>query len=174
MLSIIALLCLLGALVLLIALSVIDLKIKLLPNELVLGFATLGIVFHLTTLNKVLPMTDIAFGALAGFSVLYLIRLAANAYYKQDALGLGDTKLMAAAGIWLGLEGVLTAIWVGAIAGLVHGLAYAAYIAFKDKTPMTISRLAIPAGPGFAIGIVIVGFMTFKPYVMEVIHGFFA
>ena len=50
MLNWFALACLAGAIALLYALSVCDLKTRLLPDEMVLGFATLGFVFHLTTL----------------------------------------------------------------------------------------------------------------------------
>ena len=49
MLEILALLSILGGLGLLYFLSSIDLKIGLLPNELVLGFLACGLVFHLCT-----------------------------------------------------------------------------------------------------------------------------
>src|SRR5688572_14911939 len=127
MLDGIAVLCLFGAVALLIALSVIDLKVRLLPNELVAGFALLGVVFHLITQGYHLSVQDILTGALLGFGILYALRFAANWYYKQDALGLGDVKLMGAAGLWLGVDGVLFALTLGAFAGLIHGLVYGVY-----------------------------------------------
>ena len=89
-----------------------------------------------------------------GGGILYVIRMAGNAYYKQDTLGLGDVKLLAAAGLWLGMEGVVFALTAGAFAGLLHGIFVACYRAIKEKTKPNLNRLMIPAGPGFCIGIV--------------------
>ena len=103
-------------------------------------------------------------GAALGFGVLWIIRLAASRYYGQDALGLGDVKLMGAAGLWLGAEGITLALTLGATAGLIHGLGVAAYNAKKSGGPMQLARLQIPAGPGFVIGILIVGIMQYAHF----------
>ena len=75
-------------------------------------------------------------------------------------------------GIWLGIEGVLFALSLGAFAGLIHGLGYAVYISWKDKTPVNLHRLAIPAGPGFAVGIIAVGSWMYKDFIWDVISRF--
>ncbi len=163
----IALICLFAAVFLLIVLSVIDLRVRLLPNKLVLPFALLGVLFHIITAWQFLDMTGMLLGALIGFGTLYLIRAVANYVYKQDTLGLGDVKLMGAAGLWLGPDMVMMALSVGAFAGLLHGIAVALHTAYKNKTKPSFSRLQIPAGPGFAIGIVLVGahmFQNFRPW----------
>ena len=163
----IAFICLIAAVLLLIVLSIIDLRVRLLPNKLVLPFALLAIFFHITTSWQFLDVTGMLLGALVGFGTLYLIRAAANYVYKQDTLGLGDVKLMGAAGLWLGPEMVMMALSVGAFAGLAHGIAVGLHTAYKNKTKPAFSRLQIPAGPGFAIGIVLVGaymFQTFRPW----------
>jgi leader peptidase (prepilin peptidase)/N-methyltransferase len=151
----------LGAIALLIALSIIDLRHRLLPNEMVAGFATLGFVFHLTTLARFVPIAEIFIGGIIGFGTLYLVRAAANYLYKTDALGLGDVKLMGAGGIWLGPDMIMLALSIGAIAGLVHGMGHAFYVAGKTGTKPEFARLQIPAGPGFAAGIIIVGIVKF-------------
>ena len=157
--SFIALFCLLAAVVLLIALSVIDLRTYLLPDKLVAPFAIAGAIFHIATSFLYGPPLDLAFGALIGGGFLYAVRFAANKYYKQDALGLGDVKLLAAAGIWLGPHDVLLAIIIGSLAGIVHGLG----LAVKRKTK-DLAKLNLPAGPGFAAGIFIAGFMKFSDF----------
>lgn len=172
LLDIAALCCLMGAVVLLVVLSVIDLRVWLLPNKYVFAFAVLGLAFQAAGWNRFgLEPQDIALGAAMGFGLLWLIRAGANAYYKQDSLGLGDVKLLGAAGIWLGLEGVLFALTIGAFAGLLHGLGYALYKAWKDKTPIHLRRLAIPAGPGFAVGIVLIGGWMYCDFITEVFYG---
>lgn len=174
MLMVMALLCLLAALGLLVILCIIDLRVRLLPNKYVLPFALCGAGFHLLTFSAYLSPTDIFAGAALGFGLLYLIRAAANRYYGMDSLGLGDVKLMGAAGIWLGFEGVLFALTAGAFAGLLHGLGYGLYIAWRDKTPLNLHRLAIPAGPGFAVGIVISGAYLLQPFFEDLIYEFFS
>jgi len=164
MLSWIALLCLLGALALLLLLAIIDLKTRLLPNEMVLGFATLGIVFHLTTMAAFLSPLDIILGGIIGFSTLYLIRAVANHIYRRDALGLGDVKLIGAAGIWLGPEMVMMAMSVGAMAALLHGVGYAFWHARRTGSPVHFSTLQIPAGPGFAFGIIATSIYAFHRF----------
>jgi prepilin signal peptidase PulO-like enzyme (type II secretory pathway) len=102
MFEIIAAPAVLSALILLIILSVIDLRDGLLPNEYVMGLAMAGAVFHLATAWHYLGLQEMALGGFIGAAFLYLVREIANKIYKQDALGLGDVKLLGAAGIWLG------------------------------------------------------------------------
>lgn len=170
MLEIIALICLLSGLSLLILLSIIDLRTYLLPNIYVAPFAFLGLVFHLTTEFYYLELTQILIGGAVGFGTLYLIRAGGNKYYGQDSLGLGDVKLLGAAGLWLGYEGVLFAMTLGALAGLIHGLAYALITKIKTKQPFNITRLTIPAGPGFAVGIICVAGWMYKSFVISSLY----
>lgn len=164
MLEIIAALCLIGAIILLITLSYIDLKEHLLPNEMVLGLACCGFVFNLCMMFLYTDMIGMALGAIVGGGMLYVIREGANYIYQEDTLGLGDVKLMAAGGMWLGPEHILIAAAVGAFAGFLHGLGVAAYTVSKAKVPMQLSKLSIPAGPGFAVGLVAVAIYKFSNF----------
>jgi len=159
-----------GVLLVLVILSIIDLRVRLLPNPWVLAFAALGIGFHLCLAGRTIPVSDIALGAMCGFGVLYTIRAVANWFYKQDSLGLGDVKLMGAAGLWLGVEGVLFALTLGALAGLLHGFGYGLYTWARQRHAPDFSRLAIPAGPGFAVGIVLTAAWMYSPLIMDIVH----
>lgn len=161
MLSWIALGCLIGAVALLALLSVVDLRRRILPNEMVVGFGTLGIVFHLTTLAQFLTVEEVFLGGIIGFLALYLIRYIANRTYGQDALGLGDVKLMGAGGVWLGPDTVMFAMAAGAMAALLHGLFFAVLQARRTGNSPDFLNLQIPAGPGFAVGIIIGGIIQF-------------
>jgi prepilin signal peptidase PulO-like enzyme (type II secretory pathway) len=165
------LLCLIAAPCILLALSIIDLKDWILPDELNLALALTGVAFHMLTAYRFMDIEYMMLGAAFGAGLLYIIRFFANRHYDRDTLGLGDVKLLGAAGLWLGLEGPLMAITLGAFAGLLHGIVYAFYIARKNKTAFTISQLSIPAGPGFAVGILISGYFLFADYLKETIHA---
>ena len=169
MLEIIAILCLIGALVLLFFLSLIDLREGLLPNELVLGLLCLGVVFHLCTLYAFVSFSEMALGAFIGSGILYFIRTLASLYYGDDALGLGDVKLLGAAGVWLGPYYVLVGMTAGAIIGVFHGLGVALLLWGQTKKMPNLNNLSLPAGPGFAGGIVVAGvyaFWTFPSLVL--------
>lgn len=174
MFEFIAISCIIAAVALLIILSIIDLKILILPDELNFCLGLSGLIFHFATQNIFASYIDMTIGAVIGAGFLYVIRFFSNRHYGRDTLGLGDVKLMGAAGIWLGTDGILLAITAGALAGLIHGLIYAASLSMKNKTPFSVHHLAIPAGPGFAIGIVMVGAWLFGPYIAGVAHGFLA
>lgn len=161
LLNFIALICLLAAIAILGALSACDLKTRLLPNKLVAGFAILGVLFHVTTLARFVNIESIAVGTLLGFFMLYVIRAIANRYYEQDALGLGDVKLMGAAGLWLGPEALMMAMALGAFAAMIHGLIEGTATARRNQTKPDFSNLKVPAGPGFAFGIVLAGIYKF-------------
>ncbi len=174
MFDIFAILSLLSAIGLLIALSAIDLKHWILPDKLNLALGIAGLVFHFSTGYAYVDIKDMLLGAAVGAGMLLIIRFFANRHYETDALGLGDVKLLGAAGLWLGMEGVLMAVTAGAAAGLVHGLVYAAYTAWKNKTKFTIRNLAIPAGPGFCIGIAVVGYIMFSSFVLAFLYAQFS
>ncbi|MCD8497634.1 MAG: A24 family peptidase [Alphaproteobacteria bacterium] len=150
-----------GALTLLCALSVIDLKHGLLPNELVLGLACTGVVFHSAFMFHHVNLEDMAIGAFIGGGILFLIREIANRVYQEDTLGLGDVKLMAAGGVWLGPEGILIALTLGALAGFLHGLFAAITSMARAGVKSDLSRFSIPAGPGFAVGLVLAALYQF-------------
>lgn len=154
-------LCLLFALPVLAVLSYIDLKIKLLPNKLVFTLALLGIAFHMNTKFLFCAPQDMILGALAGGGLLYLVRMAANRHYGRDTLGLGDVKLMAAGGLWLGLDHILLAVSLGAFAGVLHGLAHAALAKRRTGKKINLNHLSIPAGPGFIVGIIVIAAIRF-------------
>jgi len=161
-LDILAVLSLIGAGSLLATLSWIDLKEGILPNELVLGFLSLGVVFHTTTIFHYISMTEMALGGAIGYGLFFTIYWLASRFYHEDALGLGDVKLIGAAGIWLGPYFILPALTIGALAGILHGLIVVLRTRLISKVNINLNQLSLPAGPGFAIGIIATAVYMFR------------
>lgn len=138
--AVLALICLIWA-------AWIDLKLWILPNELVLAVAVLAIPFH--GLHGADWMTPVL-GMVVGGGTLWIIRVIANRAYGFETLGFGDIKLMAACGLWLGAQGVLAALSLGAFCGII----YALVLAIKNRS--SINTMMIPAGPGFIIGSIVI------------------
>ncbi|MCF8495336.1 MAG: A24 family peptidase [Alphaproteobacteria bacterium] len=164
MLEIISIFSLAAGLAVLAVLSVIDLRVRLLPNEWVLAFACLGLIFHVSTVFSFLSLEQSALGAIIGGGILYLIRGIANMATGEDSLGLGDVKLMAAAGVWLGPHHILFALTLGAIAGILHGLGMAAHDWRLTGRFPNLGTLSLPGGPGFAVGIVLSAVLAFRTF----------
>lgn len=168
MLIILAALCLVIAVGLLVWLSVIDLREWILPNEIVLGLAACGIVFHFLMFGSVLTPLEMIEGALAGGGVLYAIRAVSNFIYKRDTLGLGDVKLMFAGGLWVGPYYIMIGLAAGALLGVVVGLVF---LLLPHSHPDDIApregdgmlKTSVPAGPGFCMGIIVaIGVMLYE------------
>lgn len=101
----------------LLALTIMDIEHLLLPDALTLSLLWLGLL--LKALHW-LPGTlnDAVFGAIAGYSALWLMGELYQRIKKRPGLGGGDAKLLAALGAWLGwalLPFVLLLACAGAI-----------------------------------------------------------
>lgn len=146
----------LGAIAL-ILLAAIDLRTRLLPNRLVLPLAVLGVTFHLVTRFSLLSCPDMIAGGAYGFGSLFLLRAASNHLAQTDTLGLGDVKLMGAGGLWLGPTGIMAAMAAGAAISLAAGFCFTLYRRLAAGEHIPLSSFTLPAGPGFALGLAIVG-----------------
>lgn len=128
----------------LIALSVIDARTMRLPDAITLPLIAAGLLLAVA-LGWDDPLWRIA-AAAAGFLTLYALAVLYEALRGRAGLGLGDAKLFAAAGAWLGLEGLAPVmLWASAIALL------AIVIAAALRRPVSAAT-RIPFGPFLALG----------------------
>lgn len=154
---------LLAGLALLVILTIIDFKTMLLPDKYVAAFLVCGIVFHAAFQFAVLTPQQMLAGAVVGGGFLALVRWGGNIYYKQESMGLGDVKLLFAGGLWLGVYWTIMAITLGACITLVQAVAFAKARARKTGEKIDLSRLEVPAGPGFCIALGILILYNFFP-----------
>lgn len=84
-------------------------------------------------------------GALSGTIITFAIRWLGEKIFKRESLGLGDVKMIAAIGFWIGLKGILTTLIIGSVIGSLVGITF---ILLKK-----IDRsAALPFGPFLALG----------------------
>jgi leader peptidase (prepilin peptidase)/N-methyltransferase len=133
----------------LIALFGIDLEHQILPNVITLPGIVIGLM-----LSAIAPpgIKDAAIGVLVGGGLLYAI---AGAYYlwrREEGMGMGDVKMLAMLGAFLGWKAVLVTVILASFAGAVVGLAMMAF----QRGSM---KYALPFGTFLAIGAVIAMFV---------------
>lgn len=125
----------------LVTMSVIDIKLQLLPDVLILPLIWLGL-----TLNLNGWFTDIdsaVYGAVAGYLSLWFIFHFFLLITGKEGMGYGDFKLFALFGAWLGWQFLPQILLVSAVVGAISGLGMILFLG-RDKA------VPIPFGPYLA------------------------
>jgi leader peptidase (prepilin peptidase)/N-methyltransferase len=127
----------------LLVLAWIDLRTMLLPDVLTLPLIVLGLI--MTWVTDTPSLLDHCLAAILGYTVLHGIAWAWKRFRGREGLGLGDAKLLAALGAWLGLAALPSVLFLSACLGLAA--AGAAALTGRAMTRTT----AIPFGPCLAL-----------------------
>ena len=132
----------------LLVLGWIDMRRWVLPDALTLPLILAGLAA--AWLFAPGELLDRAVGAACGFLFLWAISALYRRWRGRDGLGLGDAKLFAAAGAWVGASGLPSVLFGGALAALAAAGCLAATGRHLDRFS------ALPFGPFLALAIWIV------------------
>ena len=128
------------------ALSAIDLRTFRLPDAITLPLIALGFGFTwLLDWQPALPWRIAA--AAGGYAFIWCVNEAYRALRGRAGMGMGDAKLLAAAGAWLGFEGLpstMLSACVGALLFVAGCQAAGRPVGFKEP---------LPFGPFLAAGL---------------------
>jgi len=130
---------------LLIIISFIDLRERIIPDVLSVPFIIIGFAFSFF-LRNINPL-DSLLGILAGGGSLLLIAIVGSKLFKKEAMGGGDIKLAAMLGAFLGWQLTLLSLFLGFFLGSVIGVLI--MVTSKNKNDV------IPFGPFIALGAMI-------------------
>lgn len=131
-----------------IAITFIDIEFKIIPDEL--NFIGFIIGFIYTFFRQDFSWTDGIIGAIVGAGFLWIIAYLYLRFRGIEGLGMGDVKMMAFVGMYLGWFGALFTIFVASLLGAVIGILAAYFSKSENK-----SRFEIPFGPFLAIASVL-------------------
>ncbi|GHA85027.1 prepilin peptidase [Cognatilysobacter bugurensis] len=126
----------------LIALSGIDVRTQLLPDQLTLPLMWLGLIAAAD--NLYMPAKPALLGAIVGYLSLWTVWWLFKQITGKEGMGHGDFKLLAAIGAWAGLTGILPTILLSSLVGAIIGSIWLATQGRDRATP-------IPFGPYLAI-----------------------
>ncbi|ODS63097.1 MAG: methyltransferase [Arenimonas sp. SCN 70-307] len=125
----------------LVALTGIDLRTTLLPDQLTYPLLWLGL--GLATMTLFVSPVQAIFGALAGYLSLWSVYWGFKLLTGKEGMGHGDFKLLAGLGAWCGVAGILPIVLMSSFIGAIVGTAWLALRGQDRATP-------IPFGPYLA------------------------
>ncbi|MEE9213263.1 MAG: prepilin peptidase [Thermodesulfobacteriota bacterium] len=152
----------------LIIITFIDLEHMIIPNVITFPGIGVGIIFNLIITNwgyasdlldtpdlknflrliSEVPIMSSILGVLIGGGLLYFIGFLYEVIRKREGMGMGDVKLLAMLGAFLGWQGVIFIVFLSSIIGTVIGLSIILYQRENLK-------YAIPFGPFLSIAAII-------------------
>jgi leader peptidase (prepilin peptidase)/N-methyltransferase len=133
----------------LIVLFGIDLEHQILPNSITLPGIVAGVL-----LSTIAPpgLRDALIGVVLGGGILYAIAWAYYLWRREEGLGMGDVKMLAMVGAFLGWKAVLVTLVFSSFSGAVIGMAL---ISAQRGT----MKLALPFGTFLALGALVAMFV---------------
>ncbi len=139
----------------LLALSVIDLELYILPNKItypsiLVSLVAIALLSVVATDNPGAAMLGAAIGAIGFAGFLLVLLLAWELILHKEGMGMGDVKLAILLGLWIGFINPLLCLFAliaSSVIGLVVGVAILAVR--KESKPF-------PFGPWLALGSILV------------------
>ena len=128
----------------LIYLAYIDWHTFQLPNTITLPLILSGLLFNGLSGQGLVSLQDSAIGLLLGYISIWLINSLYRLMKKHDGIGMGDAKLLAALGAWLGWLALPSILLMACLTGLIGGFIW---LQWHQQN----HRSAFPFGPFLAI-----------------------
>ena len=155
---------------LLIALAALDAEYLWLPDWITLPGIVLGFIFSMMLqwfrelpggidydrsllVRSSVPELAVtyAIAILACAGLILIIRLAYWLVRRQEGMGLGDAKLMAMLGAWLGLQGALESFALAIFGALIAALVWLAILSLRRKSSEW-AKMPLPLGTFLCLG----------------------
>ncbi len=149
---------------LLLGIAVTDAREYIIPDEFSLGGTVIGLLFATVPLWLGYANTDAPdwraalIGAAVGFGLLWAVGWLGSKMFGKDAMGGGDVKMMGMIGAFLGWQGVLLTLFLGAVFGTIVFLPLR--LAGRDKLVPFGIFLAAGAALCWAFGPALIGWYS--------------
>lgn len=126
--------------------SLIDFEYQIIPNKITYPGIPLGI--GLSVFRPDITWSESLVGVLVAAGVLFGIRLLGQIIFRKEAMGLGDVKLIALIGAFVGWKAALMSIFFASILGTLYSIP----ILIQEARSGEPGEHMIPFGPFLAGG----------------------
>ena len=125
-------------------LAYIDWRTFRLPNAITFPLIFLGIAFNSISDLRLTTPSAALLGALLGYASLWTLNAGYHLMKNRNGIGMGDAKLLAALGAWLGWGALPSVLLIASVTGIVGGLTWLQWRGHQLQQ-------AFPFGPFLAI-----------------------
>ena len=135
-----------GLILILLCVAWIDFHRFLIPNRFTYPMIILGLIFN--SLSP-LPWCDAHLawlGAILGYFLLWIINQVYKRVRSYPGLGMGDAKLLAGLGAWLGIHSALWTLVLASFCGIIGGLLWLKYQKLPPNHPFPFGPFLAFAG----------------------------
>ncbi len=105
-------------------LAYIDWRTLRLPNAITFPLIFLGIAFNSISDLRLTTPSAALLGALLGYASLWTLNAGYHLLKNRNGIGMGDAKLLAALGAWLGWGALPSVLLIASVTGIVGGLTW--------------------------------------------------
>ncbi|CAN5812512.1 A24 family peptidase [soil metagenome] len=107
-------------LTILLGIAMTDARAMVIPDQFTIIGAAIGLL--LAALPGGMSFISALIGALTGYILLWLVKLAAEKILRKPALGVGDIHMMLLVGAFTGVAGMLLTLMLGSLLGVLIGV----------------------------------------------------
>ena len=129
----------------LIALTVIDIREQLLPDQLTLPLLWAGLMLNALGLG-LSDLESAVWGAIGGYLILWVVFQAFRLLTGKEGMGYGDFKLLAALGAWVGWQLLPVIVILSSFVGAVVGVAFVVIKGRDRNIPIAFGPYLAAAG----------------------------
>ncbi len=101
----------------LLGIALTDAREYIIPDEFSLGGLVVALLF--SAFMGLSAVGSALVGGALGFGLLWVVGIGGTWLFKEEAMGGGDIKMMAMVGAFLGWQGVLLTVFLGALSGTI-------------------------------------------------------
>jgi len=130
----------------LIYLAYIDWRTFRLPNTITLPMIVLGAIFNIVSEIRFTNPSSALLGASLGFASLWILNAGYRLLKSRNGIGIGDAKLLAALGAWLGWSALPSILLISSLTGLVGGIIWLKRSSFQLQQAFPFGPFLVIAG----------------------------
>jgi leader peptidase (prepilin peptidase)/N-methyltransferase len=127
-------------------LAYIDLRTFRLPDLITLPLIFIGLCFNSFSNLQIVSAQESILGALLGYLFLWLMNRVYRHIRQQDGIGMGDAKLLAGLGAWLGWHALPGILLTASAFGIIGGMLWLRLNKQKHGSPFPFGPFLIFAG----------------------------